>query len=129
LGTSHDPVKYREYMESTSLSDALINLIPMYGPWIIFGIVGNAVVFFRRLIAVLRMFAALLAGANCMPAGRFFFFNMTGGVCWALSRRDIHSQFSFMNSCYALERTQLCQIIRADYQLPLMARNGPVGPV
>src|ERR1700731_1379631 len=70
-------------MESTSLSDALINLIPIYGPWIIFGIVGNAVVFFRRFIAVLRMFAALLADANCMPAGRFFFFNMTGRVCWA----------------------------------------------
>ena len=44
---------------------------------------GNAVVFFGRFIAVLRMFAALLAGANCMPAGRFFFFNMIGGVCWA----------------------------------------------
>jgi hypothetical protein len=25
----------------------------------------------------------VVAGANCMPAGRFFFFNMTGGVCWA----------------------------------------------
>jgi membrane protein DedA with SNARE-associated domain len=154
-------------MEFTSLSDALISLIPSHGPWIIFGIValesagvplpgetilvaaallaattgqinivvvvsaaaagaivgdgvgymvgrrlglpflrrygryirldedrlligrylflqyGNAVVFFGRFIAVLRMFAALLAGANCMPAGRFFFFNMTGGVCWA----------------------------------------------
>ena len=44
---------------------------------------GSSVVFFGRFIAVLRMFAALLAGANCMPAGRFFFFNMTGGVCWA----------------------------------------------
>ena len=54
-------------MESASLSDALINLIPIYGPWITFGIVGNAVVFFRRFIAVLRMFAALLADANCMP--------------------------------------------------------------
>jgi membrane protein DedA with SNARE-associated domain len=29
------------------------------------------------------MFAALLAGANSMPAGRFFFFNITGGDCWA----------------------------------------------
>jgi len=29
------------------------------------------------------MFAALLAGANSMPAGRFFFFNVTGGICWA----------------------------------------------
>jgi membrane protein DedA with SNARE-associated domain len=70
-------------MESASLSDALINLIPIYGPWIIFGIVGNVVVFFRRFIAVLRMFGALLADANCMPAGRSFFFSMTGRVCWA----------------------------------------------
>jgi membrane protein DedA with SNARE-associated domain len=154
-------------MEFASLSDALISLIPTYGPWIIFGVVGfesagvplpgetilvaaallaattaqinivvvvlaaatgaivgdglgymvgrrfgspflrrygryirldedrlligrylffqygNAVVFFGRFIAVLRMFAALLAGANSMPAGRFFFFNMTGAVCWA----------------------------------------------
>jgi membrane protein DedA with SNARE-associated domain len=44
---------------------------------------GNAVVFFGRFIAVLRMFAALLAGANSMPAARFFFFNIAGGVCWA----------------------------------------------
>jgi len=40
-------------------------------------------VFFGRFIAVLRMFAALLAGANNMPASRFFLFNITGGVCWA----------------------------------------------
>jgi len=154
-------------MEHTSLSDALISLIPTYGPWIIFGIValesagvplpgetilvaaallaattgqisivvvvlasaagaivgdgigymvgrrfglplirrygryirldenrlligrylffryGNVVVFFGRFVAVLRMFAALLAGANSMPAGPVFFFNITGGVCWA----------------------------------------------
>jgi membrane protein DedA with SNARE-associated domain len=44
---------------------------------------GNAVVFFGRFIAVLRMFAALLAGANGMPAARFFFFNVTGGISWA----------------------------------------------
>src|SRR4029077_1998251 len=44
---------------------------------------GSAVVFFGRFIAVLRMFAALLAGANGLPAGRFFFFNITGGICWA----------------------------------------------
>jgi membrane protein DedA with SNARE-associated domain len=153
--------------ELTSLSDVLISLIPIYGPWIIFGIVafesagvplpgetivvaaallaattgqidivvvvlaaaagaivgdgigyligrrlgspflrrygryvrldedrlligrylfyryGSAVVFFGRFIAVLRVFAALLAGANSMPAGRFFFFNITGGICWA----------------------------------------------
>jgi membrane protein DedA with SNARE-associated domain len=44
---------------------------------------GNSVVFFGRFIAVLRMFTALLAGANRLPAGRFFFFNITGGICWA----------------------------------------------
>jgi membrane protein DedA with SNARE-associated domain len=44
---------------------------------------GNPVVFFGRFIAVLRMFAALLAGINGLPAGRFFFFNITGGICWA----------------------------------------------
>jgi membrane protein DedA with SNARE-associated domain len=154
-------------MEHTSLSDALISLIPTCGPWIIFGIValesagvplpgetilvaaallaattgqisivvvvlasaagaivgdgtgymvgrriglpflhkyghyirldgnrlligrylflrfGSAVVFFGRFIAVLRMFAALLAGASNMPPARFFFFNITGGICWA----------------------------------------------
>src|SRR6202165_3722183 len=154
-------------MEFVSLSDALISLVPIYGPWIIFGIValesagvplpgetilvaaallaattgqinivvvvlaaaaraivgdgigymvgrrlglpfrrrygryirldedrlligrylffryGNSVVFFGRFVAVLRMFAALLAGANSIPAGRFFFFNVIGGICWA----------------------------------------------
>src|SRR5882672_11878567 len=44
---------------------------------------GNEVVFFGRFIAVLRIFAALLAGANGLPAGRFFFFNISGGICWA----------------------------------------------
>jgi membrane protein DedA with SNARE-associated domain len=44
---------------------------------------GNPVVFFGRFIALLRMFTALLAGANGLPAGRFFFFNITGGICWA----------------------------------------------
>ncbi|MGY3343519.1 MULTISPECIES: DedA family protein [unclassified Bradyrhizobium] len=44
---------------------------------------GGALVFFGRFIAVLRMFAALLAGANGMPAGRFFLCNVTGGICWA----------------------------------------------
>src|SRR5260221_6276374 len=145
-------------MEFTSLTDALISLIPVYGPWIIFGIValesagvplpgetilvaaallaattgqisivvvvlasaagaivgdgtgymvgrriglpflhkygryirldgnrlligrylflrfGSAVVFFGRFIAVLRMFAAFLAGGSDNPPGPFSFF-------------------------------------------------------
>lgn len=46
---------------------------------------GSVIVFFGRFVAVLRMFAALLAGANNMPWGRFLFFNASGGVCWASS--------------------------------------------
>lgn len=44
---------------------------------------GGKVVFFGRFIAVLRAFAALLAGANRMPWPRFFTFNALGGVAWA----------------------------------------------
>lgn len=46
---------------------------------------GSVIVFVGRFVAVLRMFAALLAGANSMPWGRFLFFNVSGGVCWACS--------------------------------------------
>jgi membrane protein DedA with SNARE-associated domain len=46
---------------------------------------GSVIVFVGRFVAVLRMFAALLAGANSMPWGRFLFFNVSGGICWACS--------------------------------------------
>ncbi len=44
---------------------------------------GGSIVFFGRFVAVLRAFAALLAGANHLPPGRFFVFNAAGGVVWA----------------------------------------------
>jgi membrane protein DedA with SNARE-associated domain len=40
-------------------------------------------VFFGRFVGILRTYAALLAGANHMPAPRFFAFNASGGVIWA----------------------------------------------
>ncbi len=43
---------------------------------------GGAVVFAARFVAILRTFAALLAGANRMGWGRFLFWNALGGVCW-----------------------------------------------
>src|SRR4029077_15266991 len=46
---------------------------------------GGAVLVFGRFIAVLRMFAALLAGANSMPAGRFFFFKRDRGHLLGMS--------------------------------------------
>ena len=44
---------------------------------------GGKVVFFGRFVAVLRVLAAFLAGANKMPWPRFFAFNVTGGIVWA----------------------------------------------
>jgi membrane protein DedA with SNARE-associated domain len=199
-------------MEYTSLSDALISLIPIYGPWIIFGVVafesagvplpgetilvgaallaattgqiniivvvltaaagaivgdgmgymvgrrfglpflrrygryirlnedrlligrylffqhGNAVVFFGRFIAVLRMFAALLAGANCMPAGRFFFFNITGGVCWAclfgFGAYAVGSEIYKISG--VLSMISLGLFVAAGYSLSLIIRRNEV---
>lgn len=44
---------------------------------------GGAVVFFGRFVAFLRTFAALMAGANRMPWGRFLVWNALGGAVWA----------------------------------------------
>lgn len=43
---------------------------------------GGRVVFLGRFVAVLRTFAALLAGANRMPWPRFLLWNALGGLCW-----------------------------------------------
>jgi membrane protein DedA with SNARE-associated domain len=43
---------------------------------------GGAVVFFGRFIAILRTFAALLAGANAMPWHTFLLWNSLGGIAW-----------------------------------------------
>ncbi len=44
---------------------------------------GGAIVFFGRFVAVLRAFAAVLAGANNFSPGRFFLFNAAGAIVWA----------------------------------------------
>ncbi|MGY2052905.1 DedA family protein [Methylobacterium sp. JK268] len=44
---------------------------------------GGTVVFFGRFVAVLRVLAALLAGATGMPWPRFLVFNAAGGILWA----------------------------------------------
>ena len=44
---------------------------------------GGKVVFFGRFVAVLRAWAAFLAGTNRMPWPRFLLFNAAGGVVWA----------------------------------------------
>lgn len=44
---------------------------------------GGKVVFFGRFVAVLRAWAAFLAGVNHMRWPRFLFFNASGGIVWA----------------------------------------------
>jgi membrane protein DedA with SNARE-associated domain len=44
---------------------------------------GGKVVFFGRFIAVLRAWAAFLAGTNRMPWPSFLIFNALGGIVWA----------------------------------------------
>jgi hypothetical protein len=44
---------------------------------------GGKVVFFGRFVAVLRAWAAFLAGANRMHWPGFLLFNAMGGVAWA----------------------------------------------
>jgi len=44
---------------------------------------GGSIVFFGRFIALLRAFAALLAGANHFNWEKFVIFNAAGGIVWA----------------------------------------------
>lgn len=44
---------------------------------------GGKIVFFGRFIAILRTYAALLAGANRMPWPHFLAMNALGGAVWA----------------------------------------------
>jgi membrane protein DedA with SNARE-associated domain len=45
---------------------------------------GAKIVFFGRFIALLRIFAAFLAGVNRYRWGQFLFYNATGGIVWAV---------------------------------------------
>jgi membrane protein DedA with SNARE-associated domain len=44
---------------------------------------GGKIVFFGRFVALLRAFAAFLAGVNRFNWEKFFFFNAAGGIVWA----------------------------------------------
>lgn len=52
------------------------------GVWL-FRKYGGAVVFFGRFVAVLRTWAAFLAGTNRMTWGKFLLWNALGGVVWS----------------------------------------------
>lgn len=44
---------------------------------------GGKIVFIGRFVALLRVLAAMLAGAHRMPWPRFAMMNALGGLCWA----------------------------------------------
>ncbi len=44
---------------------------------------GGKIIFFGRFVALLRAFAAVLAGVNRFPPLRFFAFNAAGAIVWA----------------------------------------------
>lgn len=44
---------------------------------------GGAIVFLGRFVALLRTYAALLAGANGLPPWTFLIWNAAGGITWA----------------------------------------------
>lgn len=46
---------------------------------------GGSIVFFGRFIALLRILAAVLAGANHFDPLKFLFFNAAGGMVWSLA--------------------------------------------
>jgi len=46
---------------------------------------GGWVVFFGRFVTLLRIFSAVLAGANRLEPKKFFLFNAAGGLLWAAS--------------------------------------------
>jgi membrane protein DedA with SNARE-associated domain len=68
----------RRYGQYVGLSDARIKL----GQYL-FLRHGGKVVFFGRFVAILRILAAFLAGANQMEWRRFLFANAAGGIVWA----------------------------------------------
>jgi membrane protein DedA with SNARE-associated domain len=43
---------------------------------------GGGIVFLGRFVAILRTFAAVLAGANAMPWHTFLLWNALGGISW-----------------------------------------------
>jgi membrane protein DedA with SNARE-associated domain len=67
---------------------------------------GNKTVFLGRFIAVLRAWAAFLAGVNHMPWRVFLVYNATGGIVWAIiygtlgfvAGRFFHDNFGHVES-------------------------------
>lgn len=92
---------------------------------------GNKTVFFGRFVAVLRAWAALLAGINHMPWRTFLIYNAAGGIIWAViygtlgfvAGRYFHDKFAQVEGIAAfIGRTGLILIIVAIVALFIFFR-------
>ena len=74
---------------------------------------GAKVVFFGRFVALLRVLAAFLAGANRMPWGKFLVANAAGAILWATvvggfayffgnKLHDVHGPFGIVMAVIAV---------------------------
>ena len=68
----------RRFAKALRVDDAKLDLARDY-----FARHGDKTVFFGRFFALLRAWAALLAGVNRMPWRSFLFWNALGGAVWA----------------------------------------------
>jgi membrane protein DedA with SNARE-associated domain len=79
---------------------------------------GGVIIFFGRFVAVLRAFAAILAGANHYAWSRFLLFNAAGGLAWAclfgfsafLLGEEVH-QLSGLFATAMLALAALCLVL------------------
>ena len=70
-------------------------------------------------IAMLRMFSALLAGANGMPTARFLLFNVAGGICFGA----IALGAEIYKISETLSVISLGLLIAAGYAFPIFVRR------
>ena len=78
IGRSFGPYLLRRWGSTVGLDDRKQKL----GQYL-FRRYGGAIVFFGRFVAMLRAFAAVLAGINRLGGWTFFAYNAAGGIVWA----------------------------------------------
>jgi membrane protein DedA with SNARE-associated domain/membrane-associated phospholipid phosphatase len=79
LGSKGGIALVRRYGSRVGLNDAKLARAHAF-----FGRYGARTVFIGRFIALLRSWAAVLAGVSGMPYGTFMFYNAAGGLAWAI---------------------------------------------
>jgi undecaprenyl-diphosphatase len=80
LGRKGGIALVRRYGRHVGLSEAKLDRAHAF-----FERYGARTVFFGRFIALLRSWAAALAGVACMPYGTFTLYNALGGIIWAVA--------------------------------------------